>query len=347
MALFLDGPIPLSATATYTQNIPTPSNLAFSNWFGRKEFTTDTVDFATIIKTNRAARYRNWDGAPWVSARDTGKQDRVKMLPLSATLSQGEYERRQQEFAQYGGTLQQLLVDAVYNDLDSLTMQVFNRLELAWGDALADGVLEINENGVYQAVDFGIPAKHIVAPSVLWSDTTNSKPLTDLVAWSDQYEKTNGTYQGRFATSRTVIRLLQRNQEIINAVHGAAAGRTRVNLSEMNDLFASEGLPPITTESEYNSNFDVDDVSTRVLPENKLLFLPDNPDALGFTAWGTTTTAMELARNKVELETASGIVGAIEREEGFPYRKHTYVDAVALPIIADARKLLVADVIAA
>ncbi|RBO87031.1 major capsid protein [Nocardia puris] len=344
MALFLDGPVPLDATATYTQSIPMPSNLALSGLFPRREFDSDTIDFATITKTNRAARYRNWDGTHWVSARDTGKQDRVRMLPLGATLSMGEYERRQLEFARLGGTLVESLATAVYNDLDNLTEQVYNRIELAWGDVLDDGVLEINENGVHQVLDYGIPTNHMVAPAILWSDVENSTPLDDFVAWGDRWEATTGSMPGQFLTSRKVLRLLQRNKQFINAVHGAAAGRTRVTIPEINDILGGEGLPPLG--AEYNSNFDIDGTSVRVLPENKLLFLPDNPAELGFTAWGTPTTALELAANKVELETAAGILGVIEREDGFPYRKHASVDAVGMPVLGDPRKLLISEVIA-
>jgi hypothetical protein len=328
MGLFLDGPVPLDATATYTQNIPTPSNLAFSNLFPRRDFDTDTVDFAEIVKTNR----------------DTGSEKRVKMLPLGGQLSQGEYERRQIEFANIGGTIQSKLVNAVYNDLDNLTMQVFNRLELAWGDVLTDGNIHILENGVDQEVDFGIPDEQVVAPGTLWSDTTNSTPLTDMIAWSDVYEATNGTTPGRIATSRQVRRLVERNKEIIDAVYGATQGRTRVTTAELNSLLESENLPTFGTD--YNSNFDVDGTSTRVLAANKVLFMPENLGELGFTAWGTPTTSMELQSRNVQLETASGVIGVIVREDGIPFRKFTYVDAVALPILAQPKKLMVATVIA-
>lgn len=344
MGLFLDGPVPLDATATFTQNIPTPSNLAFSTLFPRQDFDTDTVDFAEIVKTNRAAKFRNWDGSVWVSARDTGSEKRVKMLPLSAQLSQGEYERRQQQFAALGGTNTARITEAVYNDLENLTVQVLNRVELAWGDVLTDGIININENGVQQEVDFGIPGDQVVAPGTLWSDTTNATPLTDLIAWSDVYEATNGVTPGRIATSRQVRRLVEANKEIIDAVHGATQGRTRVTTAELNALLESEGLP--TFDTDYNSNFDVDGSTTRVLAANKLLFLPENLGELGFTAWGTPTTSMELQSRNVQLETASGIIGVIVREDGIPFRKFTYVDAVALPILAQPKKLLVSSVIA-
>src|SRR5690606_18746287 len=174
MGLFLDGPVPLDATATYTQNVPTPSNLAFSTLFPRREFDTDTVDFGTIVQTNRAAQFRNWDGSVWTSARDTGSERRVKMLPLSAKLSMGEYERRPIEFAARRTTFKRRLGVAVYNDLDNLTGHVYHLVELAWGDVLADGVFYIEENGVTQQIDFGVPGDQIMAPGLLWSETTTS-----------------------------------------------------------------------------------------------------------------------------------------------------------------------------
>jgi hypothetical protein len=65
-------------------------------------------------------------------------------------------------------------------------------VELAWGDVLADGVLTINENGVQQQVDYGIPSANKVTAATLWSTTATPRPLTDLLAWYDQYVALNG-----------------------------------------------------------------------------------------------------------------------------------------------------------
>src|SRR5690606_29219585 len=113
-----------------------------------------------------------------------------------------------------------------------LTGQVYNRVELAWGDVLADGVFSIEENGVKQQIDFGVPGDQIVAPGTLWSDTTTSTPLSDLIAWSDVYEATNGVTPGRIATSQQVRRLAEKNKEIIDAVYGSTVGKTRVTTAE-------------------------------------------------------------------------------------------------------------------
>jgi hypothetical protein len=346
MALFLDGPLPLEDVITFTQQVPLPSNNKLTQMFPTRHYATDEIDMAIITQTNRAAKYRNWDGAFWTAPRDTGLEKRVKMLPLGARSSEiGEYERRQIEFAAVGGTIQSILHQAIYNDLENQTHYVQNRVELAWGDVLSDGILTINENGVQQQLDFGIPTNQVVTPAgALWSDTANSNPLIDLEAWYDIYVALNGSGPGQFLCSLTTARQLQSNTHLINQIRGAQTGVTNVTLAEISGLFNSYDLPSISMDNVYNSFFDVDGVKTAPLAANKFLFLPTDMGELGFTAWGTPTTVMELNANNVQVETAAGIIGILVREEAPPFNKTTYVDAVSLPVLADPRKLLVATV---
>lgn len=351
MALFLDGPVPLHDTITFTQNVPIPSNNAFTQLFPEREYDTDEIDFATITRTNRAAKFRNWDGNFWVAPRDTGSQARVRMLPLGGQLSVGEYERRQKEFARYGGTIANILVDAVYDDLANLTRYAQNRVELAWGDVLTDGVLTINENGVQQQVDYGIPSAQKVTPATLWSDRTNSTPLTDLLTWTQLYTSINGAPQGQFKTSTLVIQDLMFNKQLINAIKGDQTGVTMVSIAEINGLLAGFGIPPFSVPTDglpggsiYGSSFDVDGSTVAAYPTNKLLFLPADPGSLGFTAWGTPTTSMELNANNVQVSADAHLIGILVREEQPPFRKTTFVDGVVLPVLADVRKILIATV---
>lgn len=344
MAIFFDAPVDPDALTTFVREVPTPSELALSSLFPTVEQNDNTVDFAEIVRTNRTARFRSFDGRIHVSERDVGSEKRVKLLPLSTSLSMGEYERLQLEFARTGGTNQQALAASIYNDAVNLTREVQHRLEQAWGDVLTDGKLTINENGYQGEADFGVPANHLVAPAMLWTDTTNATVLSDLVAWNDVYVATNGAPPAALRTSQRVIRLMQRNAEIINAVHGSTQGRTRVNREELNDLLAAEGLP--TVADPYDTQVDVDGTATRVIPDDRLLFTPANIRELGFTAMGISATALELVdSNRAELsfEEAPGIVGVVEKT-GPPYRQFTFVDAVGMPILANAQRLLVGDV---
>lgn len=343
MAIFFDAPVEPDALTAFIRDVPIPSTLRLVNEFPRRDVDSNTVDFLEIVRTNRTARYRSWDGRIHVSERDTGSEKRVKLAPLSSSLSMGEYERLQLEFARTGGTNQQALANSIYNDATNLTNEVINRLEMAWGDVLTDGVLSINENGYIDTADFGVPATHLVTAATAWTNIA-APALDNLIAWADVWVATNGTMPGQMRMSRRIQRLMQTNTQLINAAVGAAVTRTRINLDELNDVLASEGLPPVG--DPYDTVLDVDGTSTRVVPEDRLMFLPADLGELGRTTYGVTATALELVNSNasdLSFEESPGIVGVVEKI-GPPYRQFTYVDAAAMPILENAKKLFVAEV---
>lgn len=345
MAIFFDAPVEPDDLTVFVREVPVPPQLTLSSLFPVRLVNDNKVNFMEIVHTNRTARFRSWDGKIHVSSRDTGSEKFVNLLPLSTSLSMGEYERLQLEFARNGGTNQQALASAIYNDAQNLTGEIRNRMELAWGDVLTDGKLTINEEGFVGEADFGIPAGHLVAPlGALWSNTAASVPLSDLILWHDVYVATNGFAAGEIRTSQRILRLLTRNTEIINAIKGAAATVTRVTLQELNDQLASEGLPAFGPP--LDGSLDVDGVTTRTVADDRVFFLPPNISDLGYTAYGVTATALELVNSNVadlSFEEAPGIVGVVEKV-GPPYRQFTFVDACGMPILANAKRLLVADV---
>jgi hypothetical protein len=344
MAIFYDAPVEPDALTTVVKNVPTPEGNALSALFPTEYKPTNTIDWSEIILKNRVAKYRSYDGRIVVSERDSGSSKRVKLAPLSTSIGTGEYERLQLEFARYGGTFVERLVDAIYNDGVRLTNEILNRIELAWGDVLLDGKLSINENGFTSEADYGLPGNHVATAATLWSDLDASKPLTDLQAWTDTWNDTNGGAPDNFLTSRKILRLMTRNKEIIDAVFGATAGRTHVTRAEMVSLLESEGLP--TPLPAYDTKLNVDGSDTRVLPDNRVILLPGNLRELGYMAYGQSATALELLdANKTDFsfEESAGIVGVVIKD-GPPFRQWVYVDAVGQPVLEDAKKLFVSTV---
>lgn len=347
MAIVFDGPVAPDELTTFVREVPVSDAYVLDQLLPNRYFDDNEVDFAELTKTNRTARFRTWDGRLHVSQRDTFATKKVKLPPLSTSLNMGEYERLQLQFARTGGTRTDALVQAIYNDAQNLTGEVLNRMELARGDALTDFQFTMmsgaNEPAGLSA-DYGAPTGHLVAPGTLWTNTAAATILTDLVAWTDTWIADNGgSRPGAFWTSNRVSRLMQRNAEIINAVHGAAAGRTRVTLAELNALLESEGLPSVRT---YDAKVDVDGTTTPIIADDRFLITPSNPGDLGYTAWGVTATALELVNsNQADLSfsDAPGVVGVVIKE-GPPFREYTFVDACGMPVISNPRALMVADV---
>jgi hypothetical protein len=346
MAIVFDGPVSPDALTTFVRQVPQSPAFALDQILPNRYLDRNSVDFAELVQTNRTARFRAYDARLHVSERDAGSTKQVKLPALSTSISMGEYERLQLEFARTGGTNQAGLANAIYNDGERLTREILARMEQARGDVLTDFKFTLaGEGNLVLEADFGAPAGHLVTPATPWTTLASATVLSDLIAWNDVYVASNGNSAGAFWTSQRVARLMQRNAEVIAAVAGTAAGRTRVTAAELNDLLASEGLPEIRT---YDASVDVDGTTTRVIPDDRLLFVPAEAGSLGFTAWGISATALELVNANVSdiaFEDAQGIVGVVEKS-GPPYREFTYVDAVGMPIISNPRGLLVADVAA-
>lgn len=345
MAIFFDAPVAPDSLTAFVRDVPNNPQFALSALFGTEFEDDNTVDFAEIVRTNRTARYRSYDGRIHVSERDAGSEKRVRLAPLSSSLGLGEFERLQLEFARNGGTNQARLAAAVYNDATQLTREVQARIEQAWGDVLTDGKLTINEEGFQNEADYGVPGSQIVAPAgALWSNTATSTPLTDIQTWVDVYVANNGFAPGAILTSQRMIRLMTKNTEIINAVYGATQGRTKVRLNELNDELSQDGFP--TLLPAYDTQVDVDGTTTRVIPDDRVIFLPPNTRDLGVTKMGVTATALELvnaAKSDFSFQDAAGIVGVVIKNAEPPFRQFTYVDAVGMPVI-NGRLLMVADV---
>lgn len=350
MAIFWDAPVPPDALTTFIREIPFGSNNGLLNTFGRQTVDGNTVDFAEIVRTNRIARYRTFDGRIHVSERDTGSEKRVRIAPLSSSLNMSEYERLQYQYATLGASPNvDRLARAIYNDGEILTREVQNRLEMAWGDVLSDGILTISEGGLGGSAgiaDFGVPAGQKTTVGTSWATFATATVLTDLQTAIDTYITNNGFAPGSILTSTVNLRRMLRNAEVLNALYGSAAGRTRAQLDDLRSLLQGE-LNGVQLRDGYDSSFDVDSVTTRTIPDDKLLLLPPNLDDLGYTVWGVTATALELVNSSVvdfSFEDAPGIVGVVEKV-GPPYRSFTFVDAIAMPILANAKLLSIIDTV--
>jgi Phage major capsid protein E len=365
MAIFFDAPVDPDAITEYVRTVPLNSALRLAQMFPTRVHNDNRVNILEITRTNRVAKFRAFDGAINVTPRDSGLEKYVPLPALSSAKPPiGEYERLQLQFAQTGGQNIQALADAIYNDADALTREVHNRWELAWGDVLTDGKLTTaaaTENGYIFEADYGVPSgvttdtpggSQLVTAGTSWVTIATADVLADLIAWCDVYVANNGVPPANFLTSRRVLRLMQTNAKIIAAVTGTAAGRTRVTQAEVNDLLASEGLPvPL---APYDSSLVVDNTDTgaatqtRVIADDKVIFLPENMGALGHNAVGISATALELVRSTdsdLTFADAPGIVGVVVKNPEPPFREMPFVDAVGMPVLDNAKLLMVADVV--
>lgn len=344
MPIMYDAPVQPVDLIEFIRRVPLPANLTLSNLFPTTTRGTNKVNFSEITKTNRTARFRSPDGRIHAADRDGYSDKVITMPPLSDSRSVGEYERLALENLRLGGTRPQALIDAIYDDGADLTRYVQNRMELAIGDVLTDGKFTPSELGGAET-DFGVPGSHLITVGTSWATVASSDPFADLVGACDIYEATNGFRPGFAISARQSLRQMQTSTKMINAIKGAQTGSTRVSQQQIMDLFDGEGVPTNWIINE--TQLDVDGVSTRTIPADKIILGPPNPEDLLEIRYGLSATALELvdsAQAEFSFEDAAGIVGVVIKE-GPPFRQFTFVDAVGMPILKDARKLMVLDVV--
>lgn len=346
MVVFYEAPVTPDDLTMFTRNVPLLQNLVLDQLLPDRLILDNRVDVGTLTRRGRTARFRVFDGPIHVTARDSYEVKNVALPPLSDSIAMGEYERLQIQFARTQGTNQRALVDAIYDDATILTQNVRRRMELARGDVLADGKFTLaGEGGLFMEADYGVPAGHLVTASPLWSSTATADPILDITNWGNTYNDTNGFYPGGMWLARQTLNQLLRNDKVRTAFSTGLFGTpTLLRRDQLDDALSSYGLPPIL--GIYDSSVDVDGVATRVLPANKVLFVPPDGQTLGYTAWGVSATALELVnseKSELSFSDAPGIVGVVIKE-GPPFRQYSFVDAIGMPVLENPNFLMVATV---
>jgi hypothetical protein len=345
MAILFDAAVTPDALTAFVRQVPTPFDQVLNQILPDRLIDDTRVRFDTLLRTNRAAKFRAWDARIPMAKRDAPSLATVDLPPLSIRSMIGEQERLQLESMRLNGTNMQPMIDAIYNDADNLVRSIRARMELARGDVLTDGKLTLTaENGLTLEADFAVPAGHIVAPGTLWSTTASATIIANITAWQSTYLATNGFRPGGMWTSTRVLNYMLQNAELRTLAASLAGTPALVTRTNLDTALSAYSLPPIL--GIYDTVVDVDGTTTRTIPDDKVIFVPPAGVELGFTAWGITATALELVNSSevdMSFADAPGIVGVVEKS-GPPYRQETFVDASGMPILSQPSRLMIADV---
>lgn len=283
-----------------------------------------------------AATYRAYDTESPIGKRPGISRVTGELPPISRKIRLGEYDRLRQRRADNA------IRDAILADATRMVRAVAARFEMARGEALYTGKLSLNENGVIATVDFGRNAGHTVAPGTLWSNTTTATPVADLLSWQQTYTDDNGSEPGVILTSTRIVGYLLRNSDIRGLLAANGTTPSIATRTGLNAILNAYGLPPIET---YDAKVTVNGVATRVIPDDRVLFLPapgPNTD-LGATLLGTTAESMEPDYGLDNEADQPGIVaGAYSTKD--PVAVWTKAASIGLPVLANPDLSFCADV---
>jgi hypothetical protein len=287
-----------------------------------------------------AATFRSYDTESPVGSRPGVTRVTGELPPVSRKIRLGEYDRLRQR------RLDNRVRSQILTDAERMTRAVAARIELARGEALYKGKIELAENGVTATVDFGRAAGHTVNAGIAWTDTATAVPLTDLIAWVEVYRAANGVAPGVVLLSSAALGLLIRNAEI-RALAATIVGTPNVvPQSTLQGIFQAHGLPPFEV---FDAQVRVGSSSQYVIPRDKVLLLPAPGDAndadsseMGATLWGTTAESLEPEFGMEDGEEPGIVAGAYSTKD--PVAVWTKAAAVSLPILANPNLSFAADI---
>lgn len=230
------------------------------------------------------------------------------------------------------------LVDAITANGAKMVKETRDRINVSKLQALTTGQVTYDDNNVKITIDYteDMPAEHKV---VLTGGDTWANPehdvIGDLIAWSQQYEETNGRKADAIYLTRKTQALLLKNAVIVNEVAGSGSGRVRVSNDELSTVLGAYGLPPVRlvtkTSANVKSPITGEVNSIDLFPENRVVFVSNGA---GTFKLGPT----------VENNFRPGIVlQAYDKHE--PIQSILRTAAAGFPVIENPGLLFYADVI--
>jgi len=158
------------------------------------------------------------------------------------------------------------------NKTRTIKENVDARIEWLRWQALGEGAMTYNKNGIILTTDFGVQFKKTAATR--WDDVT-PQIIKDYEGWVQEYVDKNGVRPSVFITSIKAIRVVLSNPGLIKSVTGT--DYKLLTLSELNAFLTDRQLPPMeafdTTVTYRDPNNDGVRTTSRLLSEKKGIFL--------------------------------------------------------------------------
>ena len=317
---------------------------SLARWLPNREVPDIVVRFvAGRAGLVEAAQFRAYDAEPEVGKRPSGRRVVLELPALGQAIPATEYEQLRSRNA---GADDAELTNAILATAATVGRAVADAIEHLRGVVLATGKATIDQPGVFQSDDdYGRSAGFTTTAGSLWSSPSVSR-LDYLETLRDLYVDENGAEPGAIVMSRRVFRALSQGDELsTQLLNGASRNATD---QQVRDSVSGAGLPDIVV---YDRRVSIGGVSTRVLPDDRLLLLPapvDNDDwegtELGATFWGRTLTSESPEYGLSATEQPGVVVGAYRNPKP-PMGVEVISDAIALPVLANANLSLSAKVL--
>lgn len=282
------------------------------------------------------ANFRAYDAEIETGSDEGQELIKIDLPPLGRNIPVTEYHQLRMRAAGNAA-----LEKAILRTAARAAASISARIERMRGAVLVSGKAVIDQPNFKSTDDFQRDSRLTVTASTRWGEAS-AKVLEDIESWVDIYRDINGMRPERMLVSPKVARAMRRHKDFATLMPGG--GTRAATMDDLRAIFDSNELPMIEV-------FDRKTAGGMVLPENKVLFLPEPVDPyleeenpLGNVFWGQTLSSMESAYGIDEAE-QPGVVAAVYRGEKPPHIAEVIADAIALPVLANANLSMCAEVL--
>ena len=233
------------------------------------------------------------------------------------------------------------LIRNIFDDETTLVDNAAVTREILRMQLLSTGTISLANNGQEFLYDYGLDAKQKVTAATKW-DTTTADILGDIQQWQDDREAAGYGRPTRAITSRKVMRNMQKNDAIKNALYVFGQGKVMITEDMVKNYIQEKtGVTIEVYEKKYKA---LDGTVKRFLPEDLFILIPDGN--LGETVFGTTPEEADLvASNRANVSIVDTGVAITTYEDVDPVTVHTKVSEVVLPSFEMADYIVIAEVL--
>jgi len=244
------------------------------------------------------------------------------------------------------GELESTIAD-IYDDVRLMIEAVETRLEMLKMEIITTGMIDINEDGIHQQVNFGfnpLTQTETLLGGALWAAAATCTPITDMQRWSRSIVARTGVKPTRALTSESQMANLLASTQVSALVYGIVGTGQAVTEAQLQNLLSSMGLPKIVT---YDDQYRVQNengtyTQARYIPANAFIMLP--ADKLGDQLYTPTVEALKKVREGIINEGDAKRIYAEIWEENEPPAHWTKAAALSFPTCPQIDNIFIATV---
>ncbi len=234
----------------------------------------------------------------------------------------------------------------IYDDVARMAERVVVRAELAKMEAITEGKMIIEENGLSLVVDYRVPSDNFKMTD--WDDP-DADIIGDVRGWYlDALAK--GYAPSVAFTTEAVVTKIMRNAAIQKAIFGAAGAGILPSLDQINTLFRAQfsGLYIETNEQRYGEVVTEDEkakvVQHRFFKENKFVMASTGLNgSVGTGLWGVTPEE-EATGGAFDTKRQQQYVTVTTWDTPDPVATWTKASGLFIPVLPNPYGHIIADV---